>query len=278
VLEWRPGHDGPWQQELEAADGVVDLAGAPFFTRLRGRDYQREVMGTRRASSAALVEAIGRTSVAPRTLISGSSILVYGFRHGDEVLTERTQPDIAPLSTAALELERVASEAEAGGTRVVLLRTGMVLSNEGAAFGQLTQPFGPSRVAPVMPSSQWCSWIHIQDVVGLILAGLDDERIRGPLNLTAPNPVRNLPFALTVSYALSVPMGHAYSARELQIALGKVAITITQGQRIVPARALELGYEFRYPTLDAAVSHLVGRNVEATSAQTELKPRPIAGS
>lgn len=278
VLEWRPGRDGPWQEELEAADGMVDLAGAPFFTRLRGRDYQREVLGTRRAASAALAHTIARTSVAPRTLVSGSSILVYGFRHGDKILTERTQPDIAPLSTAAVELERLAAQAEVGGTRVVLLRTGMVLANEGGGFGQFTQPFGPSRVAPVMPGSQWCSWIHIQDVVGLILAALDDERIRGPLNVTAPNPVRNVEFAFTVSDALGVPMGPNYSAEELQIALGKVAITITQGQRVVPARALELGYEFRYPTLAAAVWNLVGRDFEATTAQTELKPPPIVGN
>ena len=177
VLRWHPGSNGRWQDELDVVDAVVDVSGAPFFTKWRGNYYKREVLGSRRTAIKSLIEAMDRASVRPKVFISTSSLGPYGFRRDDEVLTERSSPDIGPLSRDALELEACALEAEALGTRVVLLRPGVVLAADGGAFHLMTKTFG-GLVAPVTPGTQWCSWIHIADAVELIISALDHELAR----------------------------------------------------------------------------------------------------
>lgn len=259
VLPWHPGSDGKWQDELDVVDAVVDLSGAPFFTRWRGDYYKREVLGSRRAAIQSLIEAIARASVRPKAFLSTSSLGPYGFRRDDEVLTERSSPDIGPLSRDALELEACALEAEALGTRVALLRPGVVLAPDGGAFEQMTRAFARGLGAPVTPGTQWCSWIHIADAVQLIISALDHDRAKGPWNLTSPNPVSNREFAQAFADATSGPLRPPIPGRALHLMYGKAAIIITHGQRVLPAQALELGHEFRYPTLASALDDLVGR-------------------
>jgi uncharacterized protein len=175
------------------------------------------------------------------------------------MLTERSRPDIGPLSRDALELESLALAAEALGTRVVLLRPGVTLAPDGGAFELVSKAFGQGLGAPVAPGTQWCSWIHIAEAVQLIISALDNEHIRGPLNLTSPNPVRNREFAEAFAEATSRPLRPAIPGRALHLTFGKAAIVITHGQRVLPARALELGQAFGYPTLRGALDDLIGR-------------------
>jgi uncharacterized protein (TIGR01777 family) len=258
VLRWHPGSDGRWQDELDVVDAVVDVSGAPFFTKWRGDYYKREVLGSRRTAIQSLIKAIARASVRPRVFVSASSLGPYGFRRDDESLTERSAPDIGPLSRDALELEARALQAEALGTRVVLLRPGVVLAPDGGALQLMTRAFRRGVGAPVTPGTQWCSWIHIADAVELILSVLDGEQVRGPLNLTSPNPLRNREFAEAFAEATSRPLRPTIPARALHLMFGKAAIVITHGQRVLPARAIELGHEFRYPTLTATLDDLIG--------------------
>lgn len=258
VLRWHPGSEGRWQDELDVVDAVVDVSGAPFFTKWRGDYYKREVLGSRRTAIQSLIEAMDRASVRPKVFVSTSSLGPYGFRRDGEVLTERSIPDIGPLSRDALELEACALDAETLGTRVVLPRPGVVLAADGGAFHLMTKRFG-GLVAPVTPGTQWCSWIHIADAVELIISVLDHEHIRGPLNLTSPSPVRNREFAEAFAQATSHPLGPAIPGRALHLIFGKAAIIITHGQRVLPAQALELGHEFRYPRLTGALDDLIGR-------------------
>jgi uncharacterized protein len=259
VLRWRPGSAGQWQDELDMVDAVVDLSGAPFFARWRGDYYKREVLGSRRTAIQSLVEAITRASVRPKVFVSTSSLGPYGFRRDDEALTERSNPDIGPLSQDALELEAGALRAEALGTRVVLLRPGVVLAPDGGAFQLMSRAFERGVGAPVTPGTQWCSWIHIADAVELIIAALEREQVRGPLNLTSPNPVRNRDFAEAFAEATARPLRASIPGRALHLMFGKAAIIVTHGQRVLPARALELGHEFRYPRLATALEDLTGR-------------------
>jgi uncharacterized protein len=258
VLHWHPGSNGKWQDELDVVDAVVDLSGAPFFTKWRGDYYKREVLGSRHTAIQSLTEAIARAPVRPKVFVSASSLGPYGFRRDDDVLTERSSPDIGPLSRDALELEARALDAEALGTRVVLLRPGVVLAPDGGAFQLMTRRFG-GLVAPVTPVTQWCSWIHIADAIELINSALDHEQIRGPMNLASPNPVRNREFAEALAQATSRPLRPPIPGRALQLMFGKAAITITHGQRVLPAKALKRGYEFRYPKLTSALDDLTGR-------------------
>jgi uncharacterized protein (TIGR01777 family) len=259
VLRWQPGSDGRWQDELDVVDAVVDVSGAPFFTKWRGDYYKREVLGSRRTAIQSLIKAIARASVRPKVFVSTSSLGPYGFRRDDQSLTERSAPDIGPFSRDALELEARALQAEALGTRVVLLRPGVVLAPDGGAFQLITRAFGRGLGAPVTPGTQWCSWIHIADAVELIISVLDREQVRVPLNLTSPNPARNREFAEAFADATARPLRPPIPGRALHLMFGKAAITITHGQRVLPARALELGHEFRYPTLTGALGDLIER-------------------
>ena len=258
VLRWHPGSHGRWQDELDVVDAVVDLSGAPFFTKWRGDYYKREVLGSRRIAIQSLTEAIARASMRPKAFLSTSSLGPYGFRRDDQSLTEHSSPGIGPLSRDTLELEARALEAEALGTRVVVLRPGVVLAPDGGAFQLMTRAFGRGLGAPVTPGTQWCSWIHITDAVQLIISVLDNEQIRGPVNLTSPNPVRNHEFAEAFAQATTRSLRPPIPARALHQMFGKAAITITHGQRVLPARALELGHEFHHPTLTSTLDALVG--------------------
>lgn len=271
VLPWHPGSDGSWQDELDVVDAMVDVSGAPFFTKWRGNYYKREVLGSRRTAIRSLIEAIARASVRPKVFVSTSSLGPYGFRRDDEVLTERSSPDIEALSQDALELEAHALEAEAFGTRVVLLRPGIVLAPDGGALQLMRRAFERGLGAPVTPGTQWCSWIHIADAVDLIISALDHEHAQGPLNLTSPNPVRNREFAEAFAEATSRALRPPIPGRALHLTFGKAAIIITHGQRVLPAQALELGHAFRYPTLTGALEDLI-----AHAGKVSRGRRPLA--
>jgi uncharacterized protein len=273
VLPWHPGSNGKWQDELDMVDAVVDVSGAPFFANWRGEYYKREVLGSRYAAIQSLIRAIARASVRPKAFVSASSLGPYGFRRDDQVLTEHSSPDIGPLSQDALELEARALHAEAFGTRVVLLRPGVVLAPDGGAFELMTWAFRRGLGAPVRPGTQSCSWIHITDAIELITSALDNEQLRGPLNLTSPNPVSNREFAQAFAKATSSPLRPPIPGRALHLMFGKAAITITHGQRVLPARALALGHQFRYPTLTGALDDLTGRAGEH-SAQLPQEADP----
>jgi uncharacterized protein (TIGR01777 family) len=235
---------------------VVDVSGARFFTKWRGEYYKREVLGSRRTAIQSLIRAIARARGRPKVFVSTSSLGPYGFRRDNEALTERSAPDIGPLSRDALELEARALQAEALDTHVVLLRPGVILAPDGGAFQLMTRAFERGIGAPVTPGTQWCSWIHIADAVELIISALDGEQVRGPLNLTSPHPVRNREFAEAFAKATSRPLRRPIPERALHLMFGKAAIIITHGQRVLPAQALELGYEFRYPTVTDALDDL----------------------
>ena len=259
VLRWRPGSAGRWQDELEVVDALIDVSGAPFFTRWRGDYYKREVLGSRHSAIESLIEAIARAETRPDVFVSTSSLGVYGFRREEQSLTETSAPDIGPLSRDAVGLERHALKAEAFGPRVVHLRPGIVLAPDGGAVEIMRRAFARGLGAPIAPGSQWCSWIHIADAVELIGVLLGDKRARGAFNLTSPHPVRNREFAEAFAAATSHSLRSSIPGRALHLMFGKAAITVTHGQRVLPARALELGHSFRFPKLNDALAELVWR-------------------
>lgn len=257
MLHWSPGARGRWSRELDAVDAVIDVSGAPFVTRWRGDYYTREVFGSRLRAIRALVDAVEAARVRPRTFISTSSLGCYGFRRQDQVLTESSASDSGPLSQDVVRLETLALDAADLGPRVVLARPGFVLAPDGGAFGQLLPTFARGAGRVVAPGNQWCSWIHIEDAVALIIRALDDDRVRGPLNLTSPAPVRNEEFAQALARAVARRLRPPVPGRLVHLKFGKAAITVTHGQRVLPGRALELGYGFRYPEINAALADLV---------------------
>jgi uncharacterized protein len=271
VLAWQPGCSGRWQLELEAVDALVNLAGAPFLTPWHNEHHRRAVIADRHAAIASLLEALERTRHRPAAFISTSSIAVYGFRRDDETLTEQSAPDIGPTSKDVLALETLALEGEKLATRVALPRIGLMLAPDGGTLQPLVQTLDHEPIGPVEPGTQWCSWVHVRDVVGLIISAIDNDHVRGAVNVTAPNPVRNYEFAESLAGILSRPLGQPIPARKLHLATGRAALAITHGQCVLPIRALKLGYTFRYATLNHALRDVVGAACPRVSTAARVR-------
>lgn len=259
-LRGDPRLPGPWQDALAGADAVVNLAGARFVDPLHPwTEARKRLLHASRVDTTRLVAtAIRSAARPPRVLASASAIGYYGDR-GDEELAESAPPGDGFLANLAMEWEAAAQEA-ASATRVVTIRTGLVLGHGGLLTPML--PLFKLGLGGVWGSGrQWWPWIHLTDEVGLILHALDSD-MTGPINLTAPNPVRVETFAKALGRALGRPVLLRAPAFLLRLGLGEAAQALLGSQRVLPRRAIEHGYEFRFGELDEALSELFGRRGE----------------
>jgi uncharacterized protein len=238
---------------LDGRDAVVHLAGENVAQRWTAGAKQaiREsrVTGTRQLvhGLATLAE-----SERPRVLVSSSAIGYYGA-HGDEPIDEEAPAGAGFLAQTCSAWEVEARAAEKHGQRVVRIRTGVMLDTDGGALGKMLTPFKLGVGGPVAGGNQYISWIHTADLVGIVLAALDDERWRGAINATAPEPQRNRDFSKALGRALHRPSLLPLPGAALRLLYGEMAEIVTTGARVLPARALVLGYEFRHPRLDSAL-------------------------
>jgi hypothetical protein len=204
-----------------------------------------------------LVEAASGAARRPTVLVNASAVGYYG-PHGNEVLDEMAPPGTDFLAGVCEAWEREALRAEALGMRVVRLRLGVVLAADGGALGRMLPPFRAFVGGPLGSGRQWMSWIQRDDVVGLVVAALEDDRYRGPLNATAPGPVENRDFARALGRALRRPAWLPAPAPILRLALGELADMLLTGQRVLPRAADALGYRWRYPDLASALFASLG--------------------
>lgn len=239
------------------ADAVVNLAGAPIARRWT-KAAKRLIIHSRVETTRAVVAALAqRTSEGgPRILVNASAVGYYGPR-GDEEVTEADTAGNDFLATVCLRWEEAAHEAEAFGVRVVRLRTGFVVGR-GGAMRLMTLPYRLFVGGPLGSGRQWLPWVHIDDVVGLIRFCLENPAVRGPINVTAPEPVRHGDFARALGRAMGRPSRLRVPAFAVRAVLGEMADMLLTGQRAVPAAALAAGYSFRRPHLDAALRSVVG--------------------
>lgn len=254
-VAWDPtSNDAEWHRVIDGADAVFNLAGESIAGQRWSASRKVAILESRVRATRALVRAIRDAGRPPAVFVSGSAIGVYG-PHGDEVLTEEAGAGGDFLAHVCEAWEREA-QATATVTRLVLLRTGVVLARQGGALPQLALPFRFFAGGPVGPGTQYVSWIHIDDWVDLARWTLATPAIEGPINLTAPNPVTSRQFATTLGRVLGRPAAIAAPAFALRIAVGEMADAIVQGQRVVPARAEAHGFRFRYPELEPALRAL----------------------
>jgi uncharacterized protein (TIGR01777 family) len=239
-----------WRSAISGSDAVVNLAGEPIDARWTAA-RKKAILDSRVATTRTVVDAV-LASPRPLTLFSASGVGFYG-PHGDEPLTEDAPAGNDFLAQVCVAWEREAMRA-AAHSRVVLLRTGLVLDRRDGALPRLALPFLLFAGGPSGSGRQWWSWIHVDDWVGLAVTALTDPHISGPMNLTAPNPVTNREFAATLGEVLNRPAFLAAPAFALRLALGEMADgLILNGQRVLPERAQQAGYRFTYPDLDAAL-------------------------
>jgi uncharacterized protein len=251
-LHWTPGILGEWGTALDGADGVINLAGEPIAAK-KWTQLQRHRIETSRVDGTnSLVQAIARAAVKPKFLISASAVGYYGPR-GDETVTEETPPGDDFLSFVCRKWEEEAKKAEQFGLRVVCLRTGIVLGTGGGALTKMVEPFKFFVGGPLGSGQQWMSWIHLEDHIRLILALIENTQASGPVNATAPNPRRNKEFCQILGKVMHRPCWAPVPGFALKLVLGDMADMLLTGQRVIPAAAQKLGFQFRYPTLEEAL-------------------------
>ena len=251
-----PESSAPPAEALAGVDAVVNLLGEPVAQRWTDTAKQRiresRVQGTRAVVSA-LTEL--PPSGRPRALISQSATGYYGPR-GDAPLDEQASPGDDFLAEVTVAWERAACSAESA-MRVVRTRTGVVLSHSGGALAKMLPFFKLGIGGPVAGGQQYVPWIHLDDVVGGLMHCLDREDAAGPVNLTAPTPVTNAELSRALGHALGRPAVLPVPSMAIKLLYGEMAEIVTTGQRAIPARLGELGYEFRHPGIEPALKDVL---------------------
>jgi uncharacterized protein len=238
---------------LAGRDAVVHLAGEPVAQRWSAK-AKRAIRDSRVTGTRNLLEGLAGSEPGerPRTLVSSSATGYYG-PHGEEPLDEDAPPGRDFLARVCREWESEAARASELGMRVVQVRTGVVLDGSGGALAQMLPPFRLGVGGPVAGGRQYISWIHTEDLVGMMIAAIGDERWAGPVNATAPEPVSNRAFSRALGAALHRPSLVPVPRLALRLLYGEMAEMVTSGARVVPAKPLVLGYEFRHPQIDEAL-------------------------
>ncbi|HEX8052172.1 MAG TPA: TIGR01777 family oxidoreductase [Thermoleophilaceae bacterium] len=244
---------------LSGCDGVVHLLGEPVNQRWSDEAKER-IRNSRVFGTRYLVAGLREAEPRPRVLVSQSAAGFYG-PHGDEPVDETAPAAGDFLATVARDWEAEARVAEEElDMRVALMRTGVVLSESGGALGKMMTPFKLGVGGPVAGGRQYIPWIHMDDVVGGLVCALEDDRLRGPINLTAPEPATNRELSKALGRALHRPALAPAPGFAMKLMYGEMSSIVTTGVRAVPARLAELGYRFRRPDLDDALRAAVGRD------------------
>jgi NAD dependent epimerase/dehydratase family enzyme len=278
-LAWQPSESGPWAAAIDGAHAVINLAGASLFGQRWTSEYKREIIDSRVIGTRGLVRAMAEAQNRPKVFISTSAVGYYG-PSGDRKLDESAPAGNDFLAReVCVPWEREGQKAAELGVRTVIFRSGVVISGEGqmslpidlrgaslarpgvilkteeGAFPLLVMPFYFFSGGPILPGTQWFAWIHLEDTVGLLMLALEDERIQGPLNATAPETLTNHDFAKAIGRVMGRPAWLPVPGFAMKLLLGEMADMIITGQRVVPRKAEELGYRFKYPTSEQAIKH-----------------------
>jgi uncharacterized protein (TIGR01777 family) len=256
-IVWDPMRGVLAPSDLEGADAVVHLAGEPLAHRWTDT-RKRAIRESRVRGTELVARTIAALDRRPRVLLSGSAIGIYGDR-GDEPLDEESALGSGFLAAVAREWEAASVAAADAGVRVVLLRTGIVLSPHGGALERLLLPFRLGVGGQIGSGRQWMSWISLDDQVRAIEHALATTGLHGPVNLVSPNPVTNAEFAATLGRVLSRPALVPVPALALELAYGEMArATILAGQRVLPKALLRTEFHFAHPMLDEALRFELG--------------------
>ncbi len=258
-LEWDARTPGPWQAEVAAADAVINLAGEPIAEGRWTDSRKRILLDSRILSTRMLVDALTARSAPLPVLVSASGIGYYGSSD-DRLLDERSPLGEGFLAQLSAAWEAEALRAGQYGTRVVLLRTGMVLERDGGALPKMMLPFRMFAGGPVLPGTQWVSWIHRADHIGLIQWAIRTPDLSGPVNAVAPGPVTMKAFCDILGKVLHRPSWLPVPGLALRLALGELGTLMTTGQRVGPIKAQTGGYTFHYPTLEPALRAIMTKD------------------
>jgi hypothetical protein len=261
AVGWQPHTEPAPVDGLAGRDGVVHLAGEPIAQRWTQESKER-IRSSRELGTTRLVKGLEQAEPRPRVVITASAVGYYGAR-GDEPLDEDTPPGKNFLASVCEAWEQAAAAATKLGVRTVILRTGVLLDPVDGALARMLPPFRLGVGGPVAGGHQYISWIAPDDLVRMYPAALDNPDWSGPFNATAPDPVTNRQFAHALGAALHRPALVPIPAFALRTLYGEMATVVTTGQRALPVRALEHGFEFRYSAIDGGLRAALARRQSA---------------
>jgi uncharacterized protein (TIGR01777 family) len=244
-------------KETDQFDTVINLAGEPIATGRWNQRKKQLIKESRFDTTKQIVHYIKTTHSKPKLFISGSAIGYYG-PHGDETLSESSPGTPCFSHELCAQWEAIAQQVQYFGVRVCLLRTGIVLGKTGGALASMLIPFSYGLGGKLGHGRQWMSWIHIDDIIGIILELMKNKNISGPVNATAPNPVNNAEFTKILGRNLHRPTLMTMPGFVLRIIMGEVADELLlTGQKVIPQKLTSTGYQFKYPILSGAVKDIV---------------------
>lgn len=253
---WEPTLERPDPAAFEGIDGVVHLLGERIDQKWTEEAKER-IIESRRQGTHNLVQAIAALPSPPKVLVSQSGVGHYGDR-GEETVDESDGPGDSFDARVTVAWEAAAHELDSSSVRVVIVRTGQVLSTEGGMLEEMLPPFRLGVGGPLAGGDQYVSWIHIDDEVGILLWALDNENVSGTINASSPNPATNKDFSKALGRALNRPAVMPVPGLVLDLKFGKeFGQVLRGGQRVLPKRTEELGYKFTHPDLDQALQDLL---------------------
>lgn len=256
---WEPDRSGSWQEHVDGSDAILHLAGESLAASRLGEKLMARAHQSRVRAAELLVEAMEKASAPPRVFVSASGVGYYGSRHDDVALTEDAPPGDDLLARLCVDWENAARAAERHGARVVCARLGVVIDGDGGALPLMARPYRFFVGGPLGAGTQYFAWVHREDVVRVLLRCLDDSSIAGPVNLTAPETVTNEQFSIALGQVLRRPSWTRVPDWALRAALGEGAEVVLGGQRAVPRKLLDAGYEWRYPRVRDALRAALAR-------------------
>jgi uncharacterized protein (TIGR01777 family) len=252
-----------WGHLADGADAIVNLAGANiagehFFPSRWTEERKRVIRESRVNAGRAVVQAAEQASQKPGVVVQASGIGYYGFR-GDELIAEDGQPgDDFGARLASQEWEPATAAVEGMGVRWVVMRTAPVLDADEGSLPRMLLPFRLFVGGPMGSGKQWLSWIHLHDYVRAVRFLIENRAAHGPFNLVAPEPLTNAEFGRTIGRVMGRPYYLPVPGFALKLAFGEVADVLLYGQRAIPQRLLDLGFEFRFPDAESALRDLLG--------------------
>jgi len=263
VLDQRRNRE--WEKELFSCDAVINLAGTPIFQKRWNQDFMAEIHSSRVQGTKKIVEALKKNQqngAKTLALINASAIGFYGSSR-NQSFSESSGSGTEFLSMVCRDTEDEAIKAQhVLGIRTVITRFGIVLGVEGGALPKLVTPFNLFLGGPINFGKEWMSWVHVDDVVRFLIYAVENSKVEGIFNLTAPEPVTNKVFSKTLGKVLERPSWFITPSFGLRLLLGDSAQVVINGQKVLPQRTLETGFRFLYPELEDALKQILQAHYE----------------
>ncbi|MEO0803803.1 MAG: TIGR01777 family oxidoreductase [Cyanobacteria bacterium J06642_2] len=256
LTQYDPLVPSQWAQEIAGCEAIVNLAGENLAGERWTLQKKKAIRQSRIDGTETLVEAIAQLDPKPGVMVSASAVGYYGA-DDQKIFTEESEPGSGFLAEICNDWEAAAAKVKDVGVRLVQVRIGIVLGPDGGALSKMMGPFQAFIGGPIGSGKQWLSWIHRDDLVGLIVAGISNAQMSGTFNATAPNPQRMEAFCQILGEVMARPSWFPVPSFALEALFGESAEVVLSGQQVLPKNAQTAGYEFKYPTLKSALQQIL---------------------